>query len=111
MGISLSEIHAKLAAGDLPDNRTWRLPTHYELFALMHPYQESLQGRVYPILNNTFFPYNTRYADGAITYPTVNRGAHPEADGLLGLMSLREANININIWSSTVDSAIRCIRQ
>ena len=111
VGISLSEIHAKLAAGDLPDNRTWRLPTHYELFALMHPYQESLQGRVYPILNNTFFPYNTRYADGAITYPTVNRGAHPEADGLLGLMSLREANININIWSSTVDSAIRCIRQ
>lgn len=54
VGISLSEIHAKLAAGDLPDNRTWRLPTHYELFALMHPYQESLQGRAYPILNNTF---------------------------------------------------------
>ena len=46
VGIPLNEINAKLAAGILPDNGTWRLPTANELAALLHPFQDSSQGRV-----------------------------------------------------------------
>ena len=49
VGIPLNEINAKLAAGILPDNGTWRLPTANELAALLHPFQDSSQGRVYSI--------------------------------------------------------------
>ena len=35
VGIPLNEINAKLAAGILPDNGTWRLPTANELAALL----------------------------------------------------------------------------
>lgn len=112
VGIPLNEINAKLAAGILPDNGTWRLPTANELAALLHPFQDSSQGRVYSILNNTFFPYNAKYGTKDITYPTAEISIPhlPSIYAWGGLIRLG-SRIAIRPYASTAETAIRCIRQ
>lgn len=112
VGIPLNEINAKLAAGILPDNGTWRLPTANELAALLHPFQDSSQGRVYSILNNTFFPYNARYGTKDITYPTAEISIPhlPSIYAWGGFIRLG-SRIAIRPYASTAETAIRCIRQ
>ena len=112
VGIPLNEINAKLAAGILPDNGIWRLPTVNELAALLHPFQDSSQGRVYSILNNTFFPYNTRYPTGDITYPTAEVSVRHLPSIYSWRSSIRlGSRIAIGVFSGGAESAIRCIRQ
>lgn len=112
VGIPLNEINAKLAAGILPDNGTWRLPTANELAALLHPFQDSSQGRVYSILNNTFFPYNAKYGTKDITYPTAEISIPhlPSIYAWGGFIRLG-SRIAIRPYASTAETAIRCIRQ
>ena len=112
VGIPLNEINAKLAAGILPDNGTWRLPTANELAALLHPFQGTSQGRVYPILNNTFFPYNARYIGKDTTYPTAEISiSHLPAIYAWGGVIRLDSRIAIGPYSSAPEAAIRCIRQ
>lgn len=108
VGIPLNEINAKLAAGELPDNKTWRLPDIYEMAALLHPYQDSSEGRFYPILN-TYFPYYGRYMQIGIAASYITAGSRNNSVVTVTI-SQGDGGITGGMWAATSDYA-RCIRQ
>lgn len=110
VGIPLNEINAKLAAGELPDNKTWRLPAVYEMAALLHPYQDSSEGRFYPILN-TYFPYHTVYIGiPGIAASYITAGSRNNNRVVTVTISQGDGGITGGIFSAISDYA-RCIRQ
>jgi hypothetical protein len=110
VGIPLNEINAKLAAGELPDNKTWRLPAVYEMAALLHPYQDSSEGRFYPILN-TYFPYHTVYIGiPGIAASYITAGSRNNNRVVTVTISQGDGGITGGMFSATSDYA-RCIRQ
>lgn len=108
VGIPLNEINAKLAAGELPDNKTWRLPTANELGVLFHPYQGDLGGRVYPILNYLWFPY---MSNGNGYYLSGERNSVNHSSPLEAKINNLVAYIEFGAWLGGNGTAIRCIRQ
>ena len=110
VGIPLNEINAKLAAGELPDNKTWRLPAVYEMAALLHPYQDSSEGRFYPILN-TYFPYHTVYIGiPGIAASYITAGSRNNNRVVTVTISQGDGGITGGMFSAISDYA-RCIRQ
>ena len=109
VGIPLNEINAKLAAGELPDNKTWRLPDIYEMAALLHPYQDSSEGRFYPILN-TYFPYYARYMQIGIAASYITAGSRNNNSVVTVTISQGDGGITGGLYSATSNYA-RCIRQ
>ena len=109
VGIPLNEINAKLAAGELPDNKTWRLPDIYEMAALLHPYQDSSEGRFYPILN-TYFPYYARYIQIGIAASYITAGSRNNNSVVTVTISQGDGGITGGLYSATSNYA-RCIRQ
>lgn len=109
VGIPLNEINAKLAAGELPDNKTWRLPDIYEMAALLHPYQDSSEGRFYPILN-TYFPYHARYMQIGIAASYITAGSRNNNSVVTVTISQGDGGITGGLYSATSNYA-RCIRQ
>ena len=106
VGIPLNEINAKLAAGELPDNKTWRLPAVYEMAALLHPYQDSSEGRFYPILN-TYFPYHTVYIGiPGIAASYITAGSRNNNRVVTVTISQGDGGITGGMFSATSDYAV-----
>ncbi len=98
-----------MAAGELPDNKTWRLPDTYEMAALLHPYQDSSEGRFYPILN-TYFPYYANYINLGIAASYITAGSRNNNSVVTVTISQGDGGITGGMWQANSNYA-RCIRQ